>query len=108
MIDQILDEIEALDREIDRIEPDDMDQFNHLMQQRTAALGRLSKKPVLWPPEHVERLANLGRSTTTMQDRFQFLRGHAVEDMGLLQRHDQLLHQISNTASNPCYVDYSG
>ena len=27
-----------------------------------------------------------------MRDRFSYLRGHAVEDMGLLQRHDQLLH----------------
>ncbi len=108
MIDQILDEIETLDRHIERTEAGDTDQFNHLLQTRATALAQLSKMRVEWTPEQAERLRNLVRATEIMQDRFHFLRGHAVEDMGLLQRHDQLLNTISNTASNPCYVDYSG
>ena len=108
MIDQILGEIETLDREMERTEAGDVDQFDHLMHRRATALQRLSKIRVQWEPEQTQRLANLGRTTETMQDRIHFLRGHAVEDMGLLQRHDQLLKLISGTACNPCYVDYSG
>ena len=108
MIDQILAEIETLDRNIERTEAGDTNQFDHLMQKRATALTELSKMRGEWKPAQAERLRNLGRTTEIMLDRFHFLRGHTVEDMGLLQRHDQLLNLISSTASNPCYVDYSG
>ena len=99
MIDQILGEIETLDRNIERTEAGDANQFDLLMQKRATALTELSKMRVDWKPAQVERLANLGRATEIMQDRFHFLRGHAVEDMGLLQRHDQLLNLISSIIS---------
>ena len=108
MIEKLLTAIENLDKNISDTNPEEAEQFVLLVNQRATSLNKLNKADGQWLPSQTERLAAIGRATGQMQERFHFLRGHAVEDMGLLQRHDQLLHLMLVETSNPCYVDYSG
>ena len=108
MTSQLLNDIEELDRRIDATDAADAPLLGRLLEQRAQTISKLCTLQTQWLPSHIERLAVLGKKTDTMRARFQFLHSHAVDAMALHNRHDRLLHLISGTGANPCYVDYSG
>ena len=99
-------ELQRLDSQIDATAGENFERLEVLMEERTRCCALLAKGL----PEDADRLAVLRAmedSTKALKDRFAFLRNNSAEDLGLLQRQDQLLRLLSPKETDPAYMDYS-
>ena len=103
----LLNQIEALDREI-AAEPDrPVDNLTALLDRRTALCCRLLPSLKAADETTLARISGILANTEHIRQSLALLRSKAVEDQALLERQDDLLKLLNPVHESPCYVDYS-